>query len=310
MLRPPWQQRDPRRFKMELEAVAQRYPLLRLVDDNGYVIFEGTITVDGQSIYLHLTYPPDFPNQPPQIRHHRAFDGETAISHAETGHELIGGAACLYTKGYGHRSWKREFTGADAVSRFSEFMRATLAGSHIPEFHSEPESLPGTRGNRMVVISPGLAQLMTLPGHSGTFEGLVYPDRALTRIINIRDPKLDWPPIQEVGEVWAHLPSAKKTPGVWCHIDNPTGSWRELIPSPEAARQLVAQYAPWTNADDAASSQAILFVRAPHDEAEQEMILVELQPPSPESPQGMTAPTVAPPSIIIIWASSSETIFL
>lgn len=271
MRSPTWYERDERRLSLELEAVESAFPNVRLRREEHHLAWEGYVHVRGSPAHVRLDYPANYPEQPPMVKETEAFAPTETIDNRKSFHQFIGGTLCLYTKGYGERSWRRELTAADVLYRFIEFVEAKLDGRHVQEFYTEPESHPGIKTNLRVILSPHLAQITTIPGARGTFEGSYDGARHLLRIDRITetDHSLQGE-VENAG--WAFIQFSGKVRGVWANVGSHTGTWRDIIPSREAAVEMSSNHLPLSRGSE--FKEPTIFSRASHESDQDGWVLL------------------------------------
>lgn len=226
----PWDRRRPDRYRRELVA-GRCLTLCLMRGAGGEVVWQGNVQVNGRGHYLHIQYPPDFPNRPPLVVETEPFK-TTVVNDSATTHQLLNGALCLYTVGNGPRSWQPDYTVSDVVARYKEFREMADAGQHRNEHGDDLTDLVGMRSPWTVVVPPALAEALTLPGAHGMLRFRRGYGAAL--VVEAVWPEGRNDPIETTVRAWLspQLESMPPITGSWHRA--PPGSWR--IQEPELRR--------------------------------------------------------------------------
>lgn len=218
----PWYKRRPTRYERELLA-GRDLPLRLMRGRGGEVIWQGNVDVDGKAHYLHLQYPPDFPNRPPVVWETEAFR-EAVVNDIATSHQMMNGALCLYTVGRGPRSWNPDYTVADVLERYKEFRRMADAGEHRNEHGDDLAEVVGVPSPWKVVIPPSLADALGLPGVWGRLQ--LRRGHGVSLVVEAVWPEGLPDPIRTDVRAWIpkHAESQPAIEGRWFRA--PSGSWR------------------------------------------------------------------------------------
>lgn len=156
----PWWRQDRQRVERERDAML-RHPdmtLCRDPDRPALRFWRGRIAVGDTHLTVQAVYPPWYPDQPPAIT---AFDeaGEP-IDYTDTLHTWPDGRPCIYTHDDGADGWHPNYTAADALDRFVEFVQRAERGEHVARYTSGVPALPGWPGRSLAIVPRSLADAL------------------------------------------------------------------------------------------------------------------------------------------------------
>lgn len=151
----------PRRLLAELEAIEQRYPMMRLLPlAVGAPTLEGMVMVDGVEHCVRLTLPPGYPSLPPELREIEAPGGAVRPPSGAF-HRFPDGSICLFPHANDPQAWHRDRKAVEALEKFAALVRvdSDRAAGRGGLLFLEP---------REVYVSAGIAMLLRWPGGRGT----------------------------------------------------------------------------------------------------------------------------------------------
>jgi molybdopterin/thiamine biosynthesis adenylyltransferase len=238
----PWHQRRPQRLASELQAVEASGLQLRFErHPAGIIGWRGTVEVDGQSHFLQVLYPPDFPVRPPWVRETESLT-DVVVDDNASYHQMLDGSLCLFAMGTGPDSWSTELTICDVISRYVEFRRVANARGHVDEHGLPLPNAPGLPVSKVLQLTLGQLQVLRLPrawgwvqarglGHGEAFVAARVEDSEKTLTVD-----------QDLG-AWAPARLANSLLVVpWLSVE--CERWNEVVPDLAAVDTLMAERLP------------------------------------------------------------------
>ena len=265
----PWYERDPARMRTELLAGERTGAHLCWVKHGpGLVGWKGQVEVQGQQHFLTITYPPTFPMAAPRVLETEPFTS-TIIDHSKTYHQFIDGSLCLYTVGRDARSWSPEYTIADVLARYREYREMANAGTHVDE-HGARMDIAGLPAPMTLVMSPGQAQAMSIPGSWGRLDiaisllGFSVVSRLTGRDLQVPMALTPWTsggviPIPLLRGYWVNVSSASwRRLITWVEIESLLS---RTLPERQLAEALAANVLVLARSDATAPGNALAIFR-------------------------------------------------
>lgn len=210
------------RLRAEREAIAERYrTVVPLSADLEVPIFEGAIDVDGVDYQVRMILPPRYPSIPPVVGEIDGPGGRV-VRPEWSMYRFSDGTICLFPHGNDSQTWGRDRLAVEALDRFVELKRLEIAQDRGPR---RALYQAGWR----LVVPPGIARVMLLPGSHGTIRVRAASTGRGDRFVDaIRFDAPQIPPV-EIGasSPWiAALTAEQWIP--WVHHAFDGRSWGEI----------------------------------------------------------------------------------
>lgn len=245
-----------RRLVAEREAIAERHPAVHPKGGPSPVpIFEGTVDVDGVDYHVRLVLPPRYPSIPPEVSEIDGPGGQ--VVHPEgVLHRFPDGTICLFAHGNDPQTWHRERLAVEALDRFVELKRREIQRA------GGPRRALYSVGWRLVV-PPGIAQSMLLPGSHGMIRVRWAATGRGDRFVDaLRFDAPQLPPIDtHEGSRWiAALTGERWLP--WAHQGFGGRTWGEVAATADRLEDELRAALPDAHYQRVRAEDAIVLVRA------------------------------------------------
>lgn len=238
----PWHQRRPQRLASELQAVEASGLRLRFErHPAGIIGWRGTVEVDGQSHFLQVLYPPDFPVRPPWVRETESLT-DVVVDDKASYHQMLDGSLCLFAMGTGPDSWSTELTICDVISRYVEFRRVADARGHVDEHGLPLPNAPGLPVSKVLQLTLGQLQVLRLPRAWGWVQarGLGHGEAFVAARVEDSEKTLN---VDQDLRAWAPAGFANDAVVVpWLSVE--CERWKDLVPDLASVDALVCDRLP------------------------------------------------------------------
>ncbi|MBK8260367.1 MAG: ThiF family adenylyltransferase [Nannocystis sp.] len=243
------------RLRAEREAIAERYrTVVPLSADLEVPIFEGAIDVDGVDYQVRLILPPRYPSIPPVVGEIDGPGGRV-VRPEWSMYRFSDGTICLFPHGNDSQTWGRDRLAVEALDRFVELKRLEIAQDRGPR---RALYQAGWR----LVVPPGIARVMLLPGSHGTIRVRAASTGRGDRFVDaIRFDAPQIPPV-EIGasSPWiAALTAEQWIP--WVHHAFDGRSWGEIGRTADHLEEELQAALPEAHCRRIRTSAAIALVR-------------------------------------------------
>lgn len=226
---------DLRRWRDELSAIQARHPEARL---RGERVETPRLCcpfqIDGQTRWVRLIWPAEYPLRPPSIWETSGEDGP-ALDRSATGHVYADGSLCLFPHILGAEAWRPEYTAADALDRFPGFCAVDASGDFRAAV-AAPRAMDAVR----VSVPVGLEAALRRGGGWGLVQAELRYDARLLRLVHVDGtqpgPVIAGADVAPLSDSWAAALGLRvgawqsHTRGGWCRIATGGQTWSELLP--------------------------------------------------------------------------------
>jgi molybdopterin/thiamine biosynthesis adenylyltransferase len=243
------------RLQAELRALAERFPEVRpLSPDHEAPSFEGPLAVDGRVRHVRMVLSPGYPSIPPEVRE---IEGPGGAVRARVGahNRFADGSLCLFPHGNDPQGWQPARMAADALDRAVTLLRREAAETASGAMYA---------ANERLIVPPGAAQVMEIPGGRGILRlcrgksgaGDLLVAEAVEETSGLRVPGLD--------PRWEAM-MAPAGEASWVAVPPDAGPWRELFSDGASLRAWLTQALPAPLAARACAAEVLVLVRGDGD---------------------------------------------
>jgi molybdopterin/thiamine biosynthesis adenylyltransferase len=249
-----------KRLFEEVKALREHHPELRMhLPDVGTPTFELVVKVAHADHHLRLTLPRGYPRIPPEVREIQGPGGAIVPPHPGT-RRLLDGQLCLFTHGSDPDAWTAERRAIAAVQKATEFL-ALERESRIDGGWS------GYSGRTLFLRRPAV-DILRLPGSFGMLMVASRSERATESFVvhvTAQEPRMDFP--AQIDPRWIEvLKHHAQIPWLCLPADAPP--WNELVASPTALRERLAQLTSGARLEHVRSANQWLLARESADPLE------------------------------------------